>query len=255
MEFPKISIITPTLNQSQFIVQTIDSVLSQNYPNLEYFVIDGGSTDATIDILKSYSDRLVWISEKDKGQADAINKGIHMASGEIIAFLNSDDYYFPGVLEKVASIFQSNPTGNWLTGSYRIVNSNNQSIQPFIVEYKNFLRNHSSMRTLRLANYIVQPSTFWRNNVHSEIGFFDDKLRFAFDYDFWLKLQSKFKPICTNEPFTAFRIHTESKGGKEYRNQFDEELRVLRRYTTSKKEYYLHKIHNKIIVLLYRLIK
>lgn len=100
--YPKITIITPSLNQGQFIEATILSILSQKYPNLEYIVMDGGSSDNTLDILRSYSDRVRWLSEKDKGQTNAINKGLRMASGEILAYLNADDLLLPGTLEKVA---------------------------------------------------------------------------------------------------------------------------------------------------------
>ena len=101
MKLPKISIVTPSFNQAKFIRATIDSVLSQDYPDLEYFIIDGGSTDGTTEILKSYGQKIKWISEKDKGQTDAINKGLKLSEGELLAYLNSDDIYLPGALKKV----------------------------------------------------------------------------------------------------------------------------------------------------------
>ena len=108
-KYPKISIITPSFNQGKFIRDTIESVLNQNYPNLEYFIIDGGSSDNTLDVLRQNQGYLTWVSEKDNGQADAINKGIRMSTGEIITFINSDDYYLPNTLFKVADLFLTHP--------------------------------------------------------------------------------------------------------------------------------------------------
>ncbi len=118
---PKISIITPSWNQGPFIERTIRSVLEQGYPNLEYIVMDGGSTDGTIDILRKYEGRLTWVSDKDKGQADAINKGITRSTGDIIAYLNSDDIYETGALRKAADHFSAHPDDRWLTGQCRII--------------------------------------------------------------------------------------------------------------------------------------
>jgi len=134
--FPKISIITPSFNQGKFIKKTIDSVLSQNYPDLEYVVIDGGSTDNTVKILKSYGNKIKWISEKDKGQADAINKGLKIINGEIIAFINSDDYYLPDTFKKIVDFFKQNITCNVVTGDYLIINENGKPIQSFVGFYK-----------------------------------------------------------------------------------------------------------------------
>jgi glycosyltransferase involved in cell wall biosynthesis len=254
-KYLKISIITPTYNQAQFIQRTINSVYEQNYPNLEYIVIDGGSTDNTLKILKDCKEKIDWISEPDKGQADAINKGIKRATGDILAFINSDDYYLPGVFNKVVDIFLNNPEVKWVTGSYVIVDKDGHPIQPLAVHYKNVIRVFSSLGILKFTNYIVQPSTFWRRNVHDEIGCFDITLRYAFDYDFWMRLMRYYPAYCIGIPLSAFRIHSESKGGKGYQTQFDEELEVLKRYDCSKVEYFLHKIHNKLIVFIYGIIK
>jgi glycosyltransferase involved in cell wall biosynthesis len=113
---PKISIITPSYNQVNFIQHTIDSVLGQEYPNLEYIIIDGGSTDGTVEIIKGYLGRLQWISERDNAQSDAINKGLRISTGEVVAFLNSDDIYEPGALEKVGQFFAKHREAKWVTG-------------------------------------------------------------------------------------------------------------------------------------------
>src|SRR5579862_9846502 len=121
---PRITIITPSYNQADYIEQTIVSVLKQEYPNLEYIVMDGGSNDGTLDILKSYSDRLTWFSEKDHGQTHAINKGMRMASGVIVGFLNSDDILLPGALQHIGSFFVDHPEPKFVTGKCRVIDKN-----------------------------------------------------------------------------------------------------------------------------------
>jgi glycosyltransferase involved in cell wall biosynthesis len=155
-EWPKISIITPSFNQGAFIEETIQSVLSQEYPNLEYMIVDGGSTDDTLDILHKYQDQLTWISEPDRGQVDAINKGLKLASGEVLAYLNSDDLYLPGALRKVGAYFAEHPQAEWLTGYCRNVDGEGQPIRGLIRAYKNFWLSRPSYRVLLVLNYIAQ---------------------------------------------------------------------------------------------------
>jgi glycosyltransferase involved in cell wall biosynthesis len=254
MSYPRISIITPSFKQGKFIKQTIDSVLDQNYPNLEYWIVDGGSTDETIEILKSYGDRLNWISEKDNGQTHAINKGFQLVTGDIVAFINSDDYYLPGTLEKVAAIFQETNC-KWLTGDYIIVNENNQRIQSFIPKYKRFLRFFSSRFMLSIANYINQPSTFWCKEVFEHVGYFNEQLTYVMDYDFWMRLIRYYPLKIITSPLSGFRIHENSKGGSQFVAQFEEEYQVLMLHCTNRLLWLLHKIHNTIIIFLYGLIK
>jgi glycosyltransferase involved in cell wall biosynthesis len=254
MQYPKISIVTPSYNQGKFIAQTIDSVLNQKYPNLEYWVIDGGSTDNTVEILKSYGTQIQWVSEKDHGQTEAINKGFHLASGEIVAFLNSDDYYLPGTLLKVADSFQKTNC-MWLTGNYHIVDEENQPIQAWIPIYKQFLQFFSSRFMLSITNYINQPSTFWRREAFEQVGYFNEDLQYVMDYDFWMRMIRKYPLKITHDVFSSFRIHHDSKGGSQYIQQFDEEIMVLQRYNPQRITLFLHKVHNLMIVSFYKLIK
>ena len=254
MDSPKISIITPTLNQGRFIQQTINSVLNQNYPNLEYIVMDGGSTDDTLAILKSYGKKLKWESNKDNGQADAINNGIELASGDILAFINSDDYYLPGVFDLVArKFFLLNC--QWLTGDYEIIDGNCNQIQSLTILYKKFWRNFSSSNILYLINYIVQPSTFWSRDLWNTVGSFDISLQYALDYDFWIRASNVSLPLIVKQPLSAFRIHKASKGGSMFQNQFDEELQVLNRHVRNPFIFRAHQFHNTLIKFIYKLIK
>jgi len=254
MDWPKISIITPSFNQGCFLRQTIDSIISQDYPNLEYIVMDGGSTDETVGILQSYGDKIRWFSEKDNGQADAINKGLALASGDILAYINSDDYYLPGALKLVAQKFPQ--TGcKWLTGDYRIVDQEDHKIQSLVVLYKKFWRNFSSAGVLSLLNYIVQPSTFWSRALWSRTGQFDVSLRYTLDYDLWLRAFKVELPLVVKQPLSVFRVHKSSKGGIGYQIQFEEELQVLQRYHTNSVIIRAHRFHNALIKLIYKMIK
>lgn len=140
MKNPLISIITPSFNQGQFIEETLKSVASQTYKNYEHIIIDGGSTDGTIEILKKYQkkypDKIKWISEKDKGQSDAINKGLKMAKGEILCYLNSDDVFYYYTLETVVNFFKKHKEVYWVTGDYEIINEESKKIRSLIPIYK-----------------------------------------------------------------------------------------------------------------------
>ncbi len=182
---PKISVITPSFNQAAYIRAAIDSVLSQNYPALEYLVIDGGSTDGSLDILRQYEGSLNWLSEPDEGQAQAINKGFKKASGEIVAWLNSDDIYLPGALPRVADFFSRQPDIDLVYGDYYVIDSQGTVLLkkkeiPF--DYRILLYG---------LDYIGQPATFFRRRVLERIGYLDERLHYGLDWEYWLRLASR----------------------------------------------------------------
>ncbi|GAB3941765.1 hypothetical protein GCM10028805_05450 [Spirosoma harenae] len=255
MELPAITVITPSYNQGQFIQQTVESVLSQHYPKLEYIVMDGGSTDQTLAVLEAYKKDITIISEKDRGQTDAINKGLHRAKGDIICWLNSDDYFLPGALHLVGKYFADHPDEQWLTADCLIVDEAGKQIQKPIQQYKKTLRGLSVNAYLGVTNAICQPSTFWRRAVHDRIGYLDESLHYTMDYDFWLRLAQDSIPAILNEPVSAFRIHSQSKGGARYVEQFLEDENTLRRHMRSSSVQWLHRQHNQLIVGIYRLLK
>jgi len=254
--YPRISLITPSLNQGKFIEGTIQSVLSQNYPNLDYIVMDGGSSDNTLEVLERYSGRLKWVSEKDNGQTSAINKGLRMANGEIMAYLNADDLFLPGTLFKVARIFMEHPEVLWVTGLCRIIDEDNREIRRLITAYKNFWLRFSQRSALLITDYISQPSTFWSAKALHEFGYPDENLHYAMDYEYWLRLYSKYPPVLIPEYLAAFKIHPHSKTTTTgHKNAFiDEERIAIQRHTNSKLLLSLHDLHRWLMTSVYSII-
>ena len=177
---PLVSIVTPSFNQGAFIRQTIDSVLTQDYPHIDYRVMDGGSTDETVAVLKSYGDRVRWVSEKDRGQAHAINKGMAEARGEIRAYLNSDDLLRPGAVRRVVEHFQTRPACDLVYGRDAFIDADGRYVGMYpTADY--------SFATLADGCCISQPATFWRKRLADLIGPFDESLHLVMDYDYWLR--------------------------------------------------------------------
>lgn len=249
MTLPTISLVTPSLNQGDFIERTILSVLSQEYPHLEYIVMDGGSSDDTPKVLAKYSDRVRWVSEADHGQTNAINKGLRRTHGAIVGYLNADDTLLPGSLWKVAEAFSNRPDAMWATGKCRIVDEKGIEIRKSITRYKNLLLGWHSFPLLVMTNYISQPSTFWRRDALDEVGFFDESLHYIMDYEYWLRLYSKYPPLFIRDYLSCFTIHPASKttstGHKDV--YIGEEKDVIRRHTQSRALLLLHDLHRSIM--------
>ena len=200
----KITVVTPSYNQGKYIRRTIDSVLTQGIEDLEYIVMDGGSTDETVDILKSYGDQIIWKSEKDKGQTDAVNKGIRMAQGEIIGWLNSDDIYYPGAIAKVLEVFEKHPEINVVYGNANHIREDDSFIEEYYTEDFDYER-------LKDICFICQPSLFFRKSVVDKYGYLDDKLQYCMDYDYWLRLGKGETFYRLNELIAGSRLYDDNK--------------------------------------------
>lgn len=183
-KFPLVSIVTPSYNQGEFVRDTIESVLNQSYPNIEYYVIDGGSSDDTLEILKSYKDRLHWISESDRGQTNAINKGFARCQGEILAYLNSDDVLEPDAIEKVVRFFLTHPGIDLIYGDAYYIDKKGTITGLYHTDDYSFKR-------LMFDNCICQPATFWRKEIAERCGPFDERLHFGMDYEYWIRMDRR----------------------------------------------------------------
>jgi glycosyltransferase involved in cell wall biosynthesis len=250
----RLTIITPSFNQAPFVERTIASILDQGYPDLEYIVMDGGSTDGTVEILNRYSDLLVWRSEPDNGQSDAINKGLRMATGDVVAFLNSDDTYAPGALAKVAGYFERHPDMQWAYGKCRIIDEQDREIRRPITLYKNLLLRSYSYRKLLAENFISQPATFWRRGLHDEVGYLNEDEHYVMDYEFWLRL-GRLHPAGVIPDYLAnFRMYDDSKSGSLSNPQFQDELRVAKAFSNGDRlPILVHEVNCRKIVWTYRL--
>jgi glycosyltransferase involved in cell wall biosynthesis len=217
---PKISIITPSYNQAQYIEQTILSVLQQNYGNLEFIIIDGGSSDGSVDVIRQYESKLsYWVSESDRGQAHAINKGLGHATGEIVAYINSDDLYLPGAFAAVVRHFEEHPGCEWLCGDTLVFGENATETELVVSEVP-----RSAAHCLSWAYVAPQPSMFWRRELLRK-GF-QEQWRYCFDHELYVRLlladhRCEHLPI----PLSAYRLHPASKTvaeGDLFSREFDE---------------------------------
>jgi glycosyltransferase involved in cell wall biosynthesis len=251
----KISIITPSYNQAAFLGETINSVASQDADvQVEHIIVDGGSADGSLELLETLGDQVRWISEADKGQADAVNKGIGMASGDIVGWLNSDDIYLPGALKSVMKYFQDHPGCRWLYGQCRIINDSGQERWDLITRYKNARLKKFTMGKLLRENFISQPAVFFRKELFEKAGGLDLSLRYAMDYDLWLRFGKIAPAGVILQDLACFRRHRSSKSETGFREQFFEQYAVARRYSPSFFNRSLHRFNIFKIITSYRII-
>lgn len=209
--YPRITVVTPSYNQGQYLEQTIRSVLWQGYPNLEFIIIDGGSTDNSVEIIQNYASHLTsWVSEPDHGQSHAINKGFSRCTGDILAWLNSDDLYTPGTLHQIAQLFTQNPKADLLTGAWI---GYEQAYDRFFCTRACGVGLHPTMAVMLAQRaYLGQHSTFWRRQVWEAAGPVGEHLYYAMDHDFFLRCCDQgFSFKLTHLPLAVFRLHAAQK--------------------------------------------
>lgn len=225
--WPRISVITPSFNQDKFIEQTIRSVLFQNYPNLEYIVIDGGSTDGSVEIIRKYEKHLAhWESETDRGQSHAINKGFERATGEILCWLNSDDYYLPDTLCTVAETLAAG------TGNLALVGNMLQTYDDGTpsVECRGHYENLDRLLQFWKGYQMHQPSIFWRREVFDRVGYLDESLHLTMDFDYWVRIARQSDFVNLNRVLSCATYHRDAKTGDGFASYSQELVRRAPRY-------------------------
>lgn len=205
-QLPLVSIVTPSFNQARFLESTIHSVLSQSYPRLEYIIVDGGSTDGSSDIIRKYSNKLAWwVSEKDQGQTEAINKGFAYAKGDILAWLNSDDTYLPGAVASAVQFFRDDSQLGLVYGDANFINEAGQVIGKF----------HAAQTNLHLLRqgyvHIPQQASFFSGDLWRAVGPLDTSFYFAMDYDLWVRIAARSQVKYVPQTWANFRLHTAGK--------------------------------------------
>lgn len=225
-EHIKISIITPTFNQGKYLEETICSVLNQNYPNLEFIVVDGKSSDNTHEIVQKYRSHIHhFVSGKDNGQSEAINKGLQLATGDVVAWLNGDDLYLPDALQLVNQTFLENPDAEIVLGDVInfMENEKKEHYHKNVFEPYDFLSRVS----------IHQPGIFWKRKLHLKAGWLDESLYYLMDYDLWMRFFFNFKHIKINFPLAKFRIHSAAKTFSNPQGLYLEYRKIFSRFLFS----------------------
>jgi glycosyltransferase involved in cell wall biosynthesis len=228
-DLPSITIITPSFNAAATIGETLKSVRSQTYPALEHIVVDGSSTDGTLEVLKA-APGIRYVSEPDRGLAHALNKGIEMASGDVIGELNADDRYEEDALQAVGAAFRDHPAAAWLTGYCRIVDGDGVEIRRAITAYKNALLRRYSLGLYLTHNFISAPATFFRRNTLKAAGGFDERYRISVDYDLQLRVARVHDPLILRRYLASFRMVEGTLSMSGFEAQFREHAEQARRH-------------------------
>jgi len=255
----KLSIITPSYNQLQTLRLTARSVLEQAGPfDLEWVVVEDGSTDGSLEYLRSLQDpRLRVLSQANRGQVAALNRALGEVSGEVIGWINGDDLFAEGAFAAVAAAFAAHPAAGWLVGRCTLMDARGRPARRLVSAYKQYGLSRYSHRRLLRENFISQPAVFWRRAIAERVGLhFDATLRYAFDYEFWLRLARQGDPILLERVLAHFRVHPGSKSGRLDRRQFDEQYAAAcRDPAAGPLTRLVHRFHVEKIVWSYRMMK
>jgi glycosyltransferase involved in cell wall biosynthesis len=248
MRQPKVTIVTPSYQQAAYLEQTICSVLEQDYPDIEYMVIDGGSTDGSVEIIQRYADRLAyWVSERDSGQAEAINKGLRRATGDIVAWINSDDYYLSGCISRAAAALASDPSIGFVYADVLAVDGEDRPINR--MRYGDW-----GLDGLLCFRMIGQPSVFMRRSVLEQAGLLRDDMGYLLDHDLWLRIAARAPVKYVPELWSAARYHAAAKNVSQTEKFCQEAYRVAAQLPSDPLLYeHYNRLRRQVLAGLYRL--
>ena len=236
-DLPLVSIVTPSLNQGRFIAATLQSVAAQSYPHIEHIIMDGGSTDDSLTIIRAYAeaypDRVSWTSEPDHGQTDAINRGMRRTSGSILAYLNSDDTYEPDAIAAVVRFFREHPDIALVHGRGFHIDTASHRLD----EYPAKPCDHSSLAE---NCHICQPTAFWRREVLNVIGLFDDSLHYCMDYDYWIRTSRLYPIAYLDRHLANTRLHDAAKTVSQRFPAHRETVRMIRKHYGAVSDHWIY---------------
>jgi glycosyltransferase involved in cell wall biosynthesis len=247
-KYPKISIIIPSFNKAAYLSDTLNSIFSQKYPNLEVIIQDGGSTDGSVTVIKRYAKKyagmISWVSRPDGGQLNAVCKGFKKATGKIVTYINADDIYTDNCLWKVGTHYIKYPETLWVVGGGKIIDSRGSSAFKWVTLYKNLLLNLNNYFFLLIVNYLVQPSVFVNASAYRTYGPFTGTSKFITEYDLWLRLGRVKMPDILHGYLSCFRISSGNISSTQSEVLMDEDYEIIKKYTISPFILICHRINN-----------
>ncbi len=254
MSTPTLTILTPCLDAAATIGQTLESVAPQLRDGDEHLVVDGGSTDGTLDLLRQAGVR--FVSEPDGGLSDAMNKGIRLAGGDVLGWLNADDVLLSGALDAVRAAFESRPTAEWAAGICTIIDADGTEIRKGVTSYKRALLRRYSLRSLLVQNFVMAPATYVRRSAYEAVGGFDERFSYSMDYDVWLQLARRGDPVVVDRPLASFRMAGESLSMTGFERQFEEHLTNAREHGEGHRiAVAANAVMSRLFVLVYRALR
>jgi glycosyltransferase involved in cell wall biosynthesis len=251
---PTLTVVTPCLDAAATIGQTLESVAAQLGEGDEHLVVDGGSTDGTLDLLREAGVR--FVSEPDRGLSDAMNKGIHLAQGDVLGWLNADDLLLPGALDAVRAAFQSRPEAEWAAGICTIIDADGTEIRKGVTAYKRALLRRYSLGSLLVQNFVMAPATYVCRSAYLEVGGFDERFAYSMDYDVWLQLARRGDPVVVDRALASFRMAGESLSMTGFERQFEEHLTNAREHGHGHRAAVAaNAVMSRLFVLIYRALR
>ena len=252
---PTISIVMPTLNQRRYLRAAIDSILSQCC-DAEVVVIDGGSTDGSLSILESYGNQIRYVSESDRGQSDALNKGLNLITGDLVGWLNSDDVYKQNAFQHVLKTFED-PQVKWIYGMVDVIDANGNEIRKWITQIKNRRLSRLTFNQLLQSNWISQMGVFWRRDFLSSVGGPRTDYHLAMDYDLWLRFWRQCPGTYIDKRIASFRLYETSKSGGQFRQQLSEAFEIAKLHAGDRYPLDLtwHSINRRLISSIYSVLQ